>query len=209
MLSSSRKRTRHDPSYGITTAESSQLDDIARRQRQYAFTMLFRIVAILVVVFVPGLTVMERVLLGIVATVIPYFAVIRANAGPDTAADPTNLMIGAPQQVALPGPDRSLEGRTPYLDPEDFDTDDFDTDESDDEDDPDPERPHGFPHFDRFDRADESDESDETPEAGATQETDEAAEPDDADESEGVPESFGARESGRDRDGDAQGVSGL
>jgi hypothetical protein len=129
MLSSSRGRARHDPSYGITTAESSQLDDIARRQRQYAFTMLFRVVAILVVVFVPGLTVMERVVLGIVATVIPYFAVIRANAGPDTAADPTNLMIGGPQQTALPGPDRGLEGRAPYLDPDAFETDAFETDD--------------------------------------------------------------------------------
>jgi Protein of unknown function (DUF3099) len=173
MLSSSRKRTRHDPSYGITTAESSQLDDISRRQRQYAFTMLFRIVAIVVVVFVPGLTVLERVVLGIVATVIPYFAVIRANAGPDTAADPTNLMVGGPHQVALPGPDRGLEGRAPYLDPEDFETDDADeTDEAEDTDDPD---------------------------AAA-----------DAGGSDGGRESFGTGpESGRDRDGDVQGVSGL
>lgn len=135
MLSSSRGRARQDPSYGITTAESSQLDDIARRQRQYAFTMLFRVVAILVVVFVPGLTVMERVVLGIVATVIPYFAVIRANAGPDTAADPTNLMIGGPQQTALPGPDRSLEGRAPYLDADGFEADESDDDDDDDDED--------------------------------------------------------------------------
>ena len=176
MLSSSRKRTRHDPSYGITTAESSQLDDISRRQRQYAFTMLFRIVAILVVVFVPGLTVLERVVLGIVATVIPYFAVIRANAGPDTAADPTNLMVGGPQQVALPGPDRGLEGRAPYLDPDDFETD-------------------------------ETDEADEADEAEDTDDPDAA---DDTGGSDGGPESFGAApESGRDRGGDTQGVSGL
>lgn len=122
MTSSSRaRRAQHDPSYGITTAEGSHLDDITRRQRQYAFTMLFRVAAILVVVFVPGLTVLERVVLGIVATVIPYFAVIRANGGPDNAADPTNLMIGGPRQNELPGPDRGLEGgpRHPDADADD------------------------------------------------------------------------------------------
>ena len=140
MRSSARGRGHQDSAYGITTAESSQLDDMARRQRQYAFTMLFRVVAILVVVFVPGLTVMERVILGIVATIIPYFAVIRANGGPDTSADPTNLMVGAPRQGELPGPDRALGGRAPYLDGEAFEPDDEDEDyddedETEDEDD--------------------------------------------------------------------------
>ena len=137
MLSSSRGRARHDPSYGITTAESSQLDDISRRQRQYAFTMLFRVVAILVVVFVPGLTVMERVVLGIVATVIPYFAVIRANGGPATGADPTNLMLGGPRQGELPGPDRGLEGSAPYLHGETFGPGEYDYDYDDADDDED------------------------------------------------------------------------
>jgi hypothetical protein len=111
-----RRRERHDATYGITTAEGSHLDDISRRQRQYAFTMLFRVAAILVVVFVPGLTVLERLVLGIVATVIPYFAVIRANGGPDNAGDPTNLMIGGPRQGELPATDRGIEGRARYVD---------------------------------------------------------------------------------------------
>lgn len=120
MLSSSRRRrARQDSAFGITTAEGSHLDDIDRRQRQYIATMVFRIVAIMVVVFVPGLTLLERVVIGIVATVIPYFAVIRANAGPDNAADPTNLMIGGPRQGELPGPDRGIEGRARPVNPDD------------------------------------------------------------------------------------------
>jgi hypothetical protein len=153
MLSSSRGRARRDPSYGITTAENSHLDDITRRQRQYAFTMLFRVVAILVVVLVPGLTVLERVVLGIVATVIPYFAVIRANGGPANAEDPTNLMIGGPRQGALPGPDRGLEGHTRYTDAEDFEG--FETFEADDVYDP--------------REAEDAEESDEAAEPGPEQ----------------------------------------
>ena len=102
------RRARHAPAYGITTADGSHLDDVARRQWQYAATMLFRVAAILVVVFVPGLSVLERVILGLVATVIPYVAVIRANGGPSQDADPTNLMIGAPRQPELPTADRSI-----------------------------------------------------------------------------------------------------
>lgn len=102
------RRTRRGPAYGITTADGSRLDDVAKRQKQYAATMLFRVVAILVVVFVPGPTIMERLILGLVATIIPYVAVIRANGGPDNAADPTNLMVGGPRQGELPTSERSL-----------------------------------------------------------------------------------------------------
>jgi len=102
------RRGRHAPAYGITTADGSHLDDVARRQKQYAATMLFRVAAILVVVFVPGLSVLERVILGLVATIIPYIAVIRANGGPGQDAEPTNLMIGDPRQPELPTADRSI-----------------------------------------------------------------------------------------------------
>ncbi|HWG27602.1 DUF3099 domain-containing protein [Actinospica sp.] len=102
------RQHRRSPSYGITTADHSHLDDVARRQKQYAATMGFRVVAILVVVFVPGLTIMERVILGLVATVIPYVAVIRANGAPTQDAPPTNLMIGSPRQNELPETDRSI-----------------------------------------------------------------------------------------------------
>lgn len=108
-FSISRRRP-DEPSYGITTADSSHLSDISKRQRQYVITMLFRIVAILVVVLVPGLTLLERAVLGLVATIIPYVAVIRANGGFDQDEAPTNMMVGAPRQGELPGPDRSIGG---------------------------------------------------------------------------------------------------
>jgi hypothetical protein len=108
-FSISRRRPA-EPSYGITTADASHLSDITKRQRQYVYTMLFRVVAILVVVLVPGLTLLERAILGLVATVIPYVAVVRANGGPDRSQPPTNLLLGPPRQGELPGPDRALPG---------------------------------------------------------------------------------------------------
>jgi hypothetical protein len=118
-----RERDQQPVAYGITTAEGSHLDDITKRQKQYAATMLFRIVAILVVVLVPGLSVLERVILGLVATVIPYVAVIRANGGPDQASAPTNLMLGGPRLPELPTADHSITGG-PHISAEDDDADD-------------------------------------------------------------------------------------
>lgn len=113
MVRLSRHRRGHEPSaYGITTADGSHLRDISRRQKQYAATMGFRVVAILVVVLVPGLSLLERMILGLVATVIPYFAVIRANGGPENSSAPTNMMIGGPRQNELPTPERGIGGAT-------------------------------------------------------------------------------------------------
>jgi hypothetical protein len=125
------RRRPSEPSYGITTADSSHLSDITKRQRQYVFTMLFRVVAILVVVFVPGLTLLERAVLGLVATVIPYIAVVRANGGPDQSEAPTNLMIGPPRHDELPGADRSLTG-VRRIDDEDAEDDEQGRDGQDD-----------------------------------------------------------------------------
>lgn len=127
-------RDRHPAAYGITTAEGSHLDDITKRQKQYAATMLFRIVAILVVVLVPGLSVLERVILGLVATIIPYVAVIRANGGPDQASAPTNLMLGAPRLPELPIADRGITGgQRISTDDDEVDEDHADEDEVDDD----------------------------------------------------------------------------
>lgn len=106
-----------DPVYGITTAQQSHMADIAKRQKQYVITMTFRIVALLVVLLVPGLTILERVVLGVAVTVIPYVAVIRANGGQPPSDDPTNLLLDRPDQTSigqqnagLPGGNETLSG---------------------------------------------------------------------------------------------------
>lgn len=120
MRLSINRHHRHPPAYGITTADGSHLHDVTKRQKQYAATMLFRVAAIIVVVFVPGLTIMERVILGLVATVIPYVAVIRANGGAAQDPPPTNLMINGQRDRELPTPDRSISA-TDGADGEDWD----------------------------------------------------------------------------------------
>lgn len=95
--------------YGITTAETSHMQEITRRQKQYILTMLVRVVSIIVVVVVPGISWPLKVGLCLVATIIPYVAVVRANGGPSREQDPTNLMLGprhgelGSAQPALPG----------------------------------------------------------------------------------------------------------
>jgi hypothetical protein len=102
------RRGRRSSAYGITTADGSHLDDVSRRQKQYAATMLFRVAAILVVVFVPGLSVHGA---GDPRDGGHGHPVLRGDPGqrrPAQDADPTNLMIGAPRQPELPTPDRSI-----------------------------------------------------------------------------------------------------
>lgn len=94
--------------YGITTAETSHMEQITRRQKQYILTMLVRVVSILVVVCVPGFSWPLKVGLCLVAAIIPYVAVVRANGGSAPEKDPTNLLVGAPPREELGGAQRGL-----------------------------------------------------------------------------------------------------
>lgn len=120
--------------YGITTAGTSHTDDLARRQKQYIYTMLFRIVVIIVVVLVPGIGWPVKILLMVIGAVLPFFAVVRANGPARTADDPTNMLIGAPQgrqlnegRQGLPEGDDTLAGDAW----ERYDADEVDDDDDD------------------------------------------------------------------------------
>jgi hypothetical protein len=105
----------HEPVYGITTAEQSHTDEITRRQKQYILTMLIRVVSIVVVVAVPGISWPIKILLCGVATVIPYIAVVRANGGPTPEKDPTNLLLAPPDKPALGHEQPGLPGTGPVM----------------------------------------------------------------------------------------------
>lgn len=94
--------------YGITTAETSHTDQITRRQKQYILTMLVRVVSILVVVCVPAFSWPVKVGLCLLAAIIPYVAVVRANAGSGPEKDPTNLLVGPPPRDELGAAQRGL-----------------------------------------------------------------------------------------------------
>jgi hypothetical protein len=102
-----RRPADEDRVYGITTAETSHMQEITRRQKQYILTMLVRVVSIIVVVVVPGISWPVKIGLCLVATIIPYVAVVRANGGLNQEKDPTNLMLG-PRHGELGPADRGL-----------------------------------------------------------------------------------------------------
>jgi Protein of unknown function (DUF3099) len=94
--------------YGITTADEPLSADIARRQKQYLIGMVFRLVAIAVVIWVPGISWQVKAVLGVIATVIPFFAVVAANGAPTPDHQSTNLLLAAPAPPAIEGRDPSL-----------------------------------------------------------------------------------------------------
>jgi DUF3099 family protein len=87
-----------DQVYGITTAETSHMQEISRRQKQYVLTMLVRAVSVVVVVCIPGISWPIKIGLCLAATIIPYVAVVRANGGPVQEKGPTNLLLAPPRE---------------------------------------------------------------------------------------------------------------
>ncbi len=87
-----RHRTRPDAAVRITTAQSSPEADTAARQRAYVRAMLVRTGCFIGAVFagVAGINWLWPILV-IAALVLPYFAVVRANAA-DSRADHAELL---------------------------------------------------------------------------------------------------------------------
>lgn len=101
--------------YGITTADEPLSADMARRQRQYLISMSFRVVAILVIVLVPGISWQIKAVVAVVATVIPFFAVVMANGAPAPDHQSTNLLLAAPAPPAIEGRDSAIEPGEQFL----------------------------------------------------------------------------------------------
>ena len=84
----------------ITTANTSSADDIAGRQRRYLVAMGFRTVCFIAAIFVT--ITWARVLLIGGALLLPYVAVVMANAGA-TKSDGFALVNGPSGARELPG----------------------------------------------------------------------------------------------------------
>jgi hypothetical protein len=83
----------------ITTASASRDEDIAARQKRYLLAMGFRTVCFVAAIFVT--TGWLRVLLIIAALVLPYVAVVMANAG-SSKSDGFALLDGRSGARELP-----------------------------------------------------------------------------------------------------------
>jgi hypothetical protein len=84
----------------ITTASTSRAEDIAARQKRYVIAMSFRTVCFVAAIFVT-LT-WARIVLVVAALVLPYVAVVMANAGA-SKSDGFALVSGGSGSPELPG----------------------------------------------------------------------------------------------------------
>jgi DUF3099 family protein len=89
-----------DDAVRITTAGASRADDIAARQKRYVLAMGFR-TACFVAAIVVTITWL-RILLIVAALVLPYVAVVMANASA-SKSDDFALLNGASSDRQLPG----------------------------------------------------------------------------------------------------------
>jgi fatty-acid desaturase len=90
----------------VTDVPRSRVDELRQRQRRYLWTMAFRtalfILAILLYLYV-GVT--EAIVAGVISTVLPWVAVVAANAGPHRST-------GRPRRY-LPSAGNELGGSKP------------------------------------------------------------------------------------------------
>jgi hypothetical protein len=85
------------PVYEITGARRSLSEDIAYRQRRYVISMSIRTVCFLLIIVTDGWL---RWAFFVAALLLPYFAVVFANAGRERAHDPPpTLMDQARPQI--------------------------------------------------------------------------------------------------------------
>ena len=83
----------------ITTASAGRREDIAARQKRYLLAMGFRTVCFIAAILIPNGWV--RVCLIVAALILPYVAVVMANAG-NTKSDGFALLDGSSESPQLP-----------------------------------------------------------------------------------------------------------
>ena len=83
----------------ITTASRSAAEDIAARQKRYVLAMSFRTLCFVAAIFVT--ITWARIFLVVAALVLPYVAVVMANAG-SSKSDGFALLNGASGDRELP-----------------------------------------------------------------------------------------------------------
>ncbi|GGV81474.1 hypothetical protein GCM10010512_05500 [Streptomyces thermoviolaceus subsp. thermoviolaceus] len=107
-------RTRHGrgnvPVYRITGARTGLQEDVRGRQRRYVISMSVRTVSVLLAV---GLWNVQRVVAiaaFVIGMVMPYIAVVIANAGRENAPKLPSTFVSMPPKPMLTGPRTPDEG---------------------------------------------------------------------------------------------------
>jgi hypothetical protein len=97
----------------ITGARSSLTDDVRARQRRYMFSMLVRTVCVILAVVLWKESRIAAIVALVGGTVIPYFAVVFANAGREGAPKaPESFAVDFQPPPALgPGSDANTDAQ--------------------------------------------------------------------------------------------------
>jgi hypothetical protein len=95
--------------YRITGARQSLEDDVRGRQRRYVISMLVRTVAVLLTVLLWNVSRPLSVVTLVLGLVLPYIAVVIANAGRENAPSLPSTFITSASRPSLP-PGRGGEG---------------------------------------------------------------------------------------------------
>ena len=93
----------------ITEAQVSRVDQHAARKKRYAITMLVRTVCLLfAAVFYQVVWLM--IILAVLGTILPWFAVIMANDRPPKKQQQVNRYVAGPDRQLESRPHRVIEG---------------------------------------------------------------------------------------------------
>jgi hypothetical protein len=98
-----------EPTHTITSAQRALSDEQSSRTRKYLISMGIRTACVIGAIFIPG---WPRWVLIAGAVVLPYLAVVIANAGKsrdEGSADPVPMEV-QPARPALPSSTKALEG---------------------------------------------------------------------------------------------------
>lgn len=118
-----RGRRRRDPVYLVTRARKPRSVDIRHRERDYLISMGIRTLCLILAIF--AFHGPLRWIAVAAAVVLPYFAVIFANAGPALTDDEEPTPVPPEQRPAITAAPPSLDGHSRSSDDFSRSSDDF------------------------------------------------------------------------------------
>lgn len=101
-----RTRKRHEPVYRVSGVRESRTEDVRRRQRRYGISMGIRTLCFVAAVVTHG---PARWVLFTAALILPYIAVVIANAGRGPSTD-APVPVVLPSRTQLPPLDHDRNG---------------------------------------------------------------------------------------------------
>ncbi|RKN42463.1 DUF3099 domain-containing protein [Streptomyces hoynatensis] len=100
---SARKGGPEPAVFRITEARQSLQDDVRGRQRRYVLSMLVRTAAVLLTVLLWNVSRPVAAVTLVVGAVLPYFAVVIANAGRENVSALPSGLLGTAHRALPPG----------------------------------------------------------------------------------------------------------